>query len=117
MLVNITLKKGQILLNEGDPSDCLYFLKSGELAIYKFDQEHKRHNVIAHIEAGEMVGEMSFLDNLPRSASVKATVDSELAMMNREGFVTLLASQDKIIQNLVHTLSNRLRKANQKIKL
>jgi CRP-like cAMP-binding protein len=116
MLVSLKLKKGQVLINEGDESDCVYILVAGELAIYKYDREAQRHNVIAHASPGEMVGEMSFLDNLPRSASVKATTDCELQMMNRTSFDNLLLTQDKFIQNLIKTLSDRLRKANQKIR-
>ena len=117
MLVSLKIKKGQVLINEGDESDCVYILLSGELAIYKYDRETQRHNVIAHVSPGEMVGEMSFLDNLPRSASVKATTDCDLQMMNRESFDNLMLTQDKFIQNLLRTLSDRLRKANQKIRL
>jgi CRP-like cAMP-binding protein len=117
MLVNLKIKKGQVLINEGDESDCVYILVAGELAIYKYDRESQRHNVIAHVAPGEMVGEMSFLDNLPRSASVKATTDCDVQMMNRTSFNDLMLTQDKFIQNLIRTLSDRLRKANQKIKL
>lgn len=115
MLVKIELKKDQVLMKEGDPSDVLYLLQSGELAVYKYDPAAKAHNVIGHIQPGEMVGEMSFLDNLPRSATIKATADCVLQMMNRGNFDKILTSQDPFIQNLVHTLSERLRKTNRKI--
>ncbi len=111
------LKKNQILMNEGDSSDVLYLLHSGELAIYKYDPTTKSHNIIAHVEPGEMVGEMSFLDNLPRSATVKAKTDCILRMMNRADFERILTTQDPFVHNLVLTLSERLRKANKKIHL
>lgn len=115
MLVKIELKKDQVLMKEGDTSDVLYQLVSGELAVYKYDQLGKVHNSIGFIQPGEMVGEMSFLDNLPRSATIKANSDCVLQMMNRSDFDKVFKSQDIFIQNLVHTLSERLRKTNKKI--
>ena len=117
MQVTIELKKDQVLMNEGDPSDLLYLLHSGELAVYKYDKVSKSHNVIGYIEPGEMVGEMSFLDNLPRSATIKAKTDCILRVMNRRDFEKILSTQDPFVHNLVLTLSGRLRKANKKIHL
>jgi len=115
MMMTIELRANQVLMNEGDPSDMLYLLHSGELAIYKYDPKAKVHNLIAYVEPGEMVGEMSFLDNLPRSATVKAKTDCILRMMNRANFEKILATQDPFVHNLVLTLSDRLRKTNKKI--
>lgn len=117
MYIDVKLNKGEILINEGAASDCLYILKSGELAIFKYDPIEKRHNVIGHVQAGEMVGEMSFLDNMPRSASVRANTDCEVALLNRAEFEKILTGQDKMIQHLVKTLSERLRKTNNKVRL
>ena len=115
MMVQIELLKNQVLINEGETSDVLYILTSGELAVYKYDTIAKKNNLIGYIQAGEMVGEMSFLDSLPRSATVKANTDCQLKMMNRPSFDALLKSQDIFMQNLVNTLSDRLRKTNRKI--
>ncbi|MFA6236189.1 MAG: cyclic nucleotide-binding domain-containing protein [Bacteriovorax sp.] len=117
MYIEMELKKGQVLINEGEPSDCIYFLRSGELAIYKYDSQSLGHNIIGHVEPGEMVGEMSFLDNLPRAATVKANTDCRVSIMNRAEFDKIFHAQDSMIQNLVKTLSERLRKTNSKVHL
>jgi CRP-like cAMP-binding protein len=115
MYIDMQLLRGQILINEGDASDCLYFLKTGELAIYKFDKKASRNNLIGHVEPGEIFGEMSFLNNLPRSASVKANTDCVVAIMNRSEFNKMFATQDPLMQTLVKTLSERLHKANSRL--
>lgn len=112
MLVSVNLKAGEVLLKEGSPSDCIYLLKSGELEIFKYEHEKSRHNIIGYVEPGEIFGEMSFLDNLPRSATVRAKTDCVVGMMNRAEFEKIFASQDPMIQSLVKTLSERLRKTN-----
>jgi CRP-like cAMP-binding protein len=115
MYIDMQLLRGQVLINEGDASDCLYFLKSGELAIYKFDKKTARNNLIGYVEPDEIFGEMSFLNNLPRSASVKANTDCEIAIINRGDFNKIFATQDPLMQTLVKTLSERLHKANSKL--
>jgi hypothetical protein len=113
--MQIQLNVDQVLMNEGDPSDVLYLLLSGELAVYKYDPISKAHNKIGHVQPGELVGEMSFLDNLPRSATIKATTNCLLKMINRPAFNDMFKAQDPMMQNLVSTLSERLRKSNKKI--
>lgn len=115
MYIDMQLLRGQVLINEGEASDCLYFLKSGELAIYKFDKKAERNNLIGYVEPGEIFGEMSFLNNLPRSASVKANTTCQIAIINRAHFDKMFATQDPLMQTLVKTLSERLHKANSKL--
>ena len=114
MLVQIVLKKDQILMTEGEDSDVLYLLLSGELAVYKADGADQQ-KLVGKVLPNEMVGEMSFLDNKPRSATVKALTDCKLKMINRPTFDKLFLSQDPMMQKLVTTLSDRLRVANTKI--
>ena len=83
MYVPMRLNVRDVLINEGDPSNSIYVLKSGELEILKYDPVSKSHQVIGHVEAGELFGEMSFLDNLPRSATVRATTVCEVHILNR----------------------------------
>ena len=66
----IKLGPNEYLMREGEESTEMYYLQSGTLAVFKRkgDQEHQ----IGTIIAGELVGEMSFLDRHPRSASVKS---------------------------------------------
>jgi CRP-like cAMP-binding protein len=111
MYVDLNIKAGEILFKEGDQSDCLYTLRSGELDILKFNFEANTERVVGHVYPGEIFGEMSFLDNMPRSATVKAKTDCKINMINRSEFEKILNSQDPMIQNLLKTLSSRLRQA------
>ncbi len=115
MFIEMTLKQGEVLINEGESSNAIYILRTGELAIYKYDKEQTKHNTIGHVQAGELVGEMSFLDNLPRSATVKANTDCVISILNRAEFDKLFSSQDQLMQTLIKTLSERLRKTNRKV--
>lgn len=115
MSESITLKPGEYLLYEGEESSEMYYLQSGTLAVFKRkgDKEHQ----IGTIISGELVGEMSFLDKHPRSASVKAMTDSVLIIVPHEKLEATLNGLPKWFTALLHTLLDRLRKANARIKI
>lgn len=111
----ITLKANQILLNEGEKSQSMFWVQTGQLVVTK-----RRGNdeiLLGHIYSGELVGELSFLDNEPRSATVKALTDVELFEIPQETFESIFSGQPKWLEVLVKTLSERLRKANARIKI
>lgn len=72
----LNLKKDQVLAKKDDKSNDLYYVTSGELMICS----RSGHMVtpLAYITKGEYFGELSFFDNLPRSADVIATQPSTL---------------------------------------
>jgi CRP-like cAMP-binding protein len=65
------LDAGSILIREGIPVDTLYIVLEGRLAVVQGPNERD----IASLEAGEIVGEMSFIDARPPSATVRAATD------------------------------------------
>ena len=113
MLIPIRIMPGDTLIREGEPSDCLYILKSGDLIVSKFAEG--KPTQLGNIKPGESVGEMSFLDNLPRSATVKAVTPCELWMINRPQFEQELAKSGVFIQTILKALSGRLRRADKKL--
>lgn len=112
---SVRLNPGDYLLREGEESAEMYYLQSGTLAVFKRkgDKEHQ----IGSIIAGELVGEMSFLDKHPRSASVKAVTECVLVIVPHEKLEATLNGLPKWFTALLHTLLDRLRKANARIKI
>ncbi len=112
---SISLKADEYLMREGEDSHEMYFLASGTMAVYKRkgDAEHK----IGIINAGELIGEMSFLDEMPRSASVRSIGESKLTIIKRDKLMKFLADQPSWYKALVQTLIDRLRRANQKVRV
>ena len=110
-----SLKPNQILIREGENSSSLYWVQSGQLVVVK--QKSGDEIILGHIFSGELVGEISFLDNEPRSATVKALTDTELIEIPRETFDKIFREQPKWLEILVKTLAERLRKANARIKI
>lgn len=111
----IQLTPNQILMKEGDKSAGMYWVKSGQLVVLK--KQGLEEIVLGHIVSGELVGELSFLDDGPRSATVKAVVPCELIEIPRETFENIFKTQPKWLEILVKTLAERLRKANSRIRV
>jgi CRP/FNR family cyclic AMP-dependent transcriptional regulator len=65
------LDAGSALIREGVPVDTLYIVLEGRLAVVQGPNERN----IATLEAGDIVGEMSFIDARPPSATVRAATD------------------------------------------
>lgn len=111
----VKLEAGQYLLREGDESAEMYYLQEGSLAVLKVKGGAEQQ--IGTIYKGEVVGEMSFLDQAPRSAAIRAISDSELTVIPREKFEKVMSTMPVWYNALIQTLLDRLRKANSRIKV
>lgn len=109
-----TIEKGEYLITEGGTSHEMYWILSGGFTITKTNAAG--YNVIiGEASPGELVGEMSFLDNQPRSASVIAKEDSEFLIIPHKKFIDVVDGQPRWFRSLMQTLSQRLRASNQMV--
>ena len=109
----IHLTCGEILFRIGDQSDGMYLLRDGELTI--FVKENDREISLAKVVKGGLVGEMALFDNKPRSASVRALIDSELTLISKDDFSRMIRQVPKWLTVLMSTLSLRLRSTNERL--
>jgi len=109
-----TFARGQLLIEEGDLSDSLYILVSGELKVFTRDGRGREliYNVL---HPGEMFGEL-FLDGGPRSASVKAVCTSMCAVIAPDTFQEFMRSYPEFAEFLVLKLIERVRHATEQVK-
>ena len=90
----ITVAKGENLIYEGEDSNELYYIQTGTLAVLK--RKSSGEQQIGTIYSGEIVGEMSFIDNEPRSATVRALSDCIVIPIPREVFTRSQKSLPKL---------------------
>lgn len=109
----IHLKEGEVLFKEGDSSDSLYYLKSGGLLVYK--TSHNKTVEIAEINDQQLIGEMAYMEKTLRSASIKASEDSEVWELQIGDFESFIEEQPFWLKLLMKTLLDRLRDSNNKI--
>jgi signal transduction histidine kinase len=100
---------GEVICQEGEPGDALFLIRSGHAAIFKGSADAPI--VLTCRGAGEFVGEMAILEDLPRSASVVALEEVQLIKMTRDDFQRLLSDSTKLDIGMLRKLSSRLREA------
>ena len=108
------LKRGEVLFREGDASEAMYVIKSGKIAIVK--TKGKSEITLAELSPGDMLGEMAFFDNRPRSAGARAIVDSVVIELPFKALNSQFKTFPEWLKAIVRTMNNHLRNANTKIK-
>jgi len=117
---------GRVIIQEGDPGDSLYIMVSGEVEITKqltlvLDKDTPKERVMIRLKAedGVYFGEMSLLENDPRSATVTALSDCRLLELYQKDFLELVRNDPamglKLLLRLAQLLSRHLRKTNQDV--
>jgi CRP-like cAMP-binding protein len=108
------LGKNDILFREGDASDSMYVIKSGRIAITK--AKGSGEIILAEKVGGEMLGEMAFFDNKPRSAGAKAMQDTEVIALPFASLHAQFKTFPEWLKAMVRTVNGQLREANTRIK-
>ena len=101
--------KGQLIILAEDPGDTLFVIEKGEVKVNIIHADGKEF-ILSLLGEGEVFGELSLLDDQPRSANVTAVEDTELAMIRRPDFLRLLTNIPQIAISLLEELASRLRR-------
>jgi len=106
---SIEIPKKNIVVQEFEPGDSMYVILEGEVKVSTYSVDG-REVVLALLGKGSFFGEMSLLDEEPRSANVSTMVDSKFANIRRRELVPLLLEQPAISLKLLTEIASRLRK-------
>jgi NTE family protein len=101
------LPGGSSLFEQGDPSDALYVLKSGSVGAFRND-ENGHVQLVGVVAAGETVGEVGMMIDMPRNASVRALRDSELLRLSRSDFDKLVNHHPRAMLAMARLAVRRL---------
>jgi len=100
---------GETIFEAGRPAGCMYVVKTGEVAI-RVGKE-----TVEVVEAGGIVGEMSLLDEVPRSASAVAQTDCELIPVDQKRFLFMVQQTPFFALDVMRTMTARLRAMNRRL--
>lgn len=106
-LSEVQLAAGDELFAEGDPGDKAYIIREGKLEI--LTSSGGREVLIAVRKPRELIGEMALLEEAPRSASVRARVDSLVFSIEKEHFDALVDRSPSAMKSMLRTILARLR--------
>ena len=104
----VRLPADQTLFLAGDPGDGCYRIDEGSLKVSMMSRSGTER-ILAFMGPGSIVGELSMIDGLPRSAAVVAVRDAALSFLSRPSFEAFAQKQPEIYKSLVTILARRLR--------
>jgi CRP/FNR family transcriptional regulator, cyclic AMP receptor protein len=105
---------GTRIMSQGDTGVGLYIITSGKVRITHSSSPGQPEEDLGTAGAGDVLGEMALLDDLPRSASITAAEDVTALLLPIWEFRTVLRNHPDIALKLLAVLSRRLRKAEQR---
>ena len=106
----ISLKFGEFLYREGDPSDAVYFIESGTVEVRR--KVGPDEATVATLGKGEILGEMGVLSGEPRSASIIATSDVALVRLDSSEFMQAFGGPDGVGLKILRMICARLAASN-----
>lgn len=112
--VTRNVKKGTLLFRKGDAGPRLYAVCAGTVRISAPSEEGK-DTIFRLIPAGEIFGEIAFLDGGERTADAVTVEDSELMMIERRDFLPLLQRYPELATRLIEILCQRLRRTSEQV--
>jgi CRP/FNR family transcriptional regulator, cyclic AMP receptor protein len=107
-------RRGEIIVEQGRKSDALFILLSGRARVVTSDSRG-REVILAVLEPGDYLGEMSLIDNEPHSATVRAEVQTDVLVLGRGEFAACLPENSSLSYAILRGLVGRLRNADRQI--
>ncbi|XP_035211559.1 cAMP-dependent protein kinase type II regulatory subunit-like [Stegodyphus dumicola] len=99
----ISFKSGEVVFNEGDDADGMYFIEEGVISVSKASPKGKSPSEVAELSKGEYFGEMALVKKIPRSATITVVEDAKLAFLDVGAFERLLGPCIEIMKRHIDT--------------
>ena len=107
-------KRGEAIVEQGKKSDALSIILTGRARVFTTDTRG-REVILATLNPGDYIGEMSLIDNKPHSATVRAQVQTDALVLGREEFASCLPENGSMAYAVMKGLVQRLRHADRNI--
>ncbi|MBZ4410656.1 cyclic nucleotide-binding domain-containing protein [Myxococcus sp. XM-1-1-1] len=101
------VERGDVIIRDGDQTDGLYVLLSGEVEV------HKDGHLLTRLKEGDLFGEISLLQKTPATATVTAGRHTTLLRLPRADFDALISSHPQILVLISELSDERLRRTEQ----
>ena len=106
--------KNSMIILEEEMGDVVFIVMTGTVKITRVNDEGKEV-ILAMLGSGEVFGEMAILDGESRSANALSQENCEVVTINREDFLSIIKTNNKVAISLMTEFAIRLRKSDQQI--
>lgn len=113
-VVKRRFKRGEVVVEQGTKSNALFILLNGRARVLTADTRG-REVILAVLQPGDYVGEMSLIDGEPHSATVRAEVQTDMLVLGRNEFARCLPESSSLAYGILRGLVARLRNADRQI--
>lgn len=113
-VVKRRFRRGEIIVEHGRKSNALFILLTGRARVLTADARG-REVILAVLQPGDYVGEMSLIDNEPHSATVRAEIQTDMLILGRAEFARCLPEGSSLSYAILRGLVQRLRNADRQI--
>lgn len=113
-VVKRRFKRGELIVEQGTKSNALFILLNGRARVLTADNRG-REVILAVLQPGDYVGEMSLIDHEPHSATVRAEVQTDMLVLGRNEFSRCLPDSSSLSYAILRGLVARLRNADRQI--
>lgn len=105
--------KGDFIVKQGESGLGLFFITSGRVNV-EVERDGSKA-VVATLQSEDFLGELSIIDNKPRSANVICLEDTRCLLLTRDSFSKLLNKYPEIAIQMAKALAGRIRAANERM--
>lgn len=106
----LKFRRGTILMSEGETGESLYLINTGKVKIYLSDENG--NEITLFVEGpGSYIGEISLLDNSPRTASAVTLEATEVSSISKKDFMEIIGENPDIAFSIIHALTQKMRRA------
>lgn len=106
--------RDEVIYHRDDPATHLYVLLSGTVKVAMVD-ELGRETVLTLMRGGDVFGELSLFDGIPRSATVSTITDSEVLLLSGEDFLQLLERYPRAMREMLRLMSKTVRRLSDRV--
>lgn len=109
-----SLRRGEVLFEEGDPGDRLFIITEGKIKL-GHSSDDGRESLLAILGPGEIIGELTLFDPGPRSTTATAVSSASLLSLDHADLMSVLDTSPEVAKHMLRALAQRLRRTNESL--
>lgn len=114
LMKEISCPKNTVIISQGDKSRSLFIVIEGRLKVFAMDEEGNQ-TIFTFFNNNDYFGELSLLDDEPRSASVSAVEDSKVLKLDQQKLRDFIQKYPEVCWPLFKSLTSQIRKMDETI--
>lgn len=104
---------GEVIVRQGDTGREMFIIQSGEAQVST--ARNGKEAILATLSRGDFFGEMSLLEDMPRSATVRAKGETRALVLNTSSFLLKIRRDPTFAFDVLKKMSQRVRELNEKV--